>query len=94
MLLRQDFAADQTAHHLVKEHAHNPESRMLVGESELFSMLFYLIKQSSLPTQTVCNATVSCKLCHVQGLHFKRIDLLQKSHNCVCTAKHAMLIGW
>ncbi len=92
-LLRQDFAADQTAHHLVMEHAHNPETKMLIGESVLFSM-FPLSKQSSLPTQTVCKATVSCKLCHAQGLHFKRMDLLQESHNCVYTAKHSMLIGW
>ncbi len=92
-LLRQDSAADQTAHHLVMEHAHNPETRMLIDESVLFSM-FPLSKQSSLPAHTVCKATVSCKLCHAQGLHFKRKDLLQKSHNCVYTAKHSMLIGW
>ncbi len=55
-LLRQDFAADQTAHHLVMGHAHNPETRMLIGESVLFS-IFPLSKQSSLPTQTVCTAT-------------------------------------
>ena len=55
-LLLQDFAADQTAHHLVMEHAHNPETKMLIGESVLSSM-FPLSKQSSLPTQTVCTAT-------------------------------------
>lgn len=39
MLLRQDFAADQTAHHLVMEHAHNPGTKMLIGASVLFSMV-------------------------------------------------------
>jgi len=37
-LLRQDFAADQTARHLVMEHAHNPKTKMLIGESVLFSI--------------------------------------------------------
>ena len=84
-LLRQGFAADQTAHHLVMEHAHNPETKMSIGESVLFSM-FPLSKHSSVPTQAVCKATVSCKLCHAQGLHIKRMDLLQQSRNCVYTA--------
>lgn len=64
-LLCQDFAAGQTTHHLVMEHAHNPESKMLIGESVLISM-FPFSEQSSLPIQTVCKAVVSCKLCHAQ----------------------------